>query len=136
MSLPDCAGTVTRVGLFPTQPALVQQRAHLARKGFSGLAVAGSDLDLLGLRLGIAGVGYVDAHRHASVLPPLQPGEELGFQELLGDEFHRAFRAAGMADVAPWTLENYAAKGVRIRRLGPLLAQRRLKFRAASPGTK
>jgi len=58
------------------------------------------------------------------------------FQELLGDEFARAFRSRGMADVIPWTLENYAAKHVRLRRLGPLLSQRRLRFRANSPGTR
>ena len=58
------------------------------------------------------------------------------FQELLGDEFARAFRARGFAECAPWTLENHVAKAVRIRRLAPLLAQRRLRFRAASPGTQ
>jgi predicted phage terminase large subunit-like protein len=62
--------------------------------------------------------------------------ETNAFQDLLGDEFVRAFRAAGLGEVAPWTLENYAPKAVRIRRLGPLLAQRRLRFRANSPGTK
>lgn len=58
------------------------------------------------------------------------------FQELLGDEFARAFRERGLADCAPWTLENHAPKAVRIRRLAPLLAQRRLRFRATSPGTR
>lgn len=58
------------------------------------------------------------------------------FQELLGDEFVREFRRAGLADVVPWTLENYAAKHVRIRRLGPLLSQRRLLFRSGSSGTR
>lgn len=58
------------------------------------------------------------------------------FQELLGDEFVREFRRADLADVIPWTLENYAAKHVRIRRLGPLLSQRRLLFHAGSPGTR
>lgn len=58
------------------------------------------------------------------------------FQELLGDEFVREFRDRGFPDFAPWTIENTIAKAVRIRRLGPLLSQRRLKFRANSPGTR
>lgn len=58
------------------------------------------------------------------------------FQELLGDEFARAFRAQGLPECAPWTIENHVPKLVRIRRLGPLLAQRRLRFRTASPGTR
>jgi predicted phage terminase large subunit-like protein len=79
----------------------------------------------------------VDGVEHYRRFRPHAFGMETNhFQELLGDEFARAFRAAGLADVAPWTLENYAPKAVRIRRLGPRLAQRRLKFRAASSGTR
>lgn len=58
------------------------------------------------------------------------------FQELLGDELVREARRRGRLDFAPWTITNTAAKNVRIRRLSPLLAQRRLTFRTRSPGTR
>jgi len=35
----------------------------------------------------------------------------------------------------PWPLENRVAKQVRIRRLSPYLAARRLRFKPHSPGT-
>ena len=58
------------------------------------------------------------------------------FQELLGDELVREAQRRGRHDFAPWTLTNTVAKCVRIRRLGPLLARRRLRFRSGSPGTR
>ncbi len=58
------------------------------------------------------------------------------FQELLNDEFARAFQRSGVLGVRPWAIENHVAKGVRIRRLGPYLASRRLRFKAGSPGTR
>jgi predicted phage terminase large subunit-like protein len=36
----------------------------------------------------------------------------------------------------PWPLENRVAKLVRIRRLSPYLAARRLRFKRHSPGTQ
>ena len=58
------------------------------------------------------------------------------FQELLGDEFEREASARGRATFAPWTIANHVPKGVRIRRLGPLLARRKLRFRASSASTR
>lgn len=58
------------------------------------------------------------------------------YQELLGGAFVEALAAAGLHDVVPWTLENTVNKRVRIRRLGPLLATRRLRFKRDSPGTR
>jgi predicted phage terminase large subunit-like protein len=58
------------------------------------------------------------------------------YQDLLGDEFVREFRLRGFPDFAPFTMENRAAKAVRIRKLGPLLSRRRLRFRRNSPGTQ
>lgn len=58
------------------------------------------------------------------------------FQELLGEELVREARRRGRYDFAPWSITNTAAKNVRIRRLAPLLAQRRLTFRSASAGTR
>jgi len=58
------------------------------------------------------------------------------FQELLADEFRRRVRAQGLVGAQPWTLENHVNKRVRIRRLGPLLARRRMRFLRGSPGAK
>jgi predicted phage terminase large subunit-like protein len=57
------------------------------------------------------------------------------FQDLLGDQFIEAFRAAGMWGVFPWSIENRVNKQIRIRRLGAFLSRRRMRFKAGSPGT-
>lgn len=57
------------------------------------------------------------------------------FQELLADDIINQSRTAGMAlPIVP--LNNQVNKLVRIRRLGPLLAQHRLRFRGGHPGTE
>ncbi len=56
------------------------------------------------------------------------------FQQLLADEFSAEFARQGLLGVQPWTLENHVNKRVRIRRLGPLLARRRIRFLRGSPG--
>lgn len=58
------------------------------------------------------------------------------YQELLAGEFESEFRRQGILGPRPTPLENHTAKQVRIRRLGPYLSSRRLKFLANSPGTK
>jgi predicted phage terminase large subunit-like protein len=58
------------------------------------------------------------------------------FQELLAGEFESEFRRQGILGARPLPIENRTNKQVRIRRLGPYLASRRVKFRAKSPGTK
>ncbi|MGA2031680.1 MAG: hypothetical protein ABSG68_05450 [Thermoguttaceae bacterium] len=58
------------------------------------------------------------------------------FQDLLRGEFEAEFRRQGMLAARPWPLENRVNKQVRIRRLGPYLSARRLRFRSGSPGTK
>ena len=55
--------------------------------------------------------------------------------ELLPLELKREFAQAGVLAANIQAVENTAAKEVRIRRWGPLLAQRRVRFRRASPGT-
>ena len=57
------------------------------------------------------------------------------FQELLGGEFVREFERQGLHGIRPWTLVNDVNKLVRIRRLSPHLAARRLRFKAGSPST-
>jgi len=58
------------------------------------------------------------------------------FQELLAEEFVRAFAEAGITACTPCAMHNYRNKNMRIRRLGPLLAQRRLRFLADCPDTR
>jgi predicted phage terminase large subunit-like protein len=58
------------------------------------------------------------------------------FQELLGEQFAAELRQAGLYDVQPFLLDNQINKRVRIRRLGPLLAARRLRFLSNSPSTR
>lgn len=60
--------------------------------------------------------------------------EANNFQELLGPEIEQALADLGVFGSAPQLIENRVRKQVRIRRLGPWLAQRRIKFKAGSPG--
>jgi predicted phage terminase large subunit-like protein len=58
------------------------------------------------------------------------------FQELLCDQFEEEFRGRKFWDVRPWTVDNRVNKRVRIRRLGPYLATRRMRFKSNSPATR
>jgi predicted phage terminase large subunit-like protein len=58
------------------------------------------------------------------------------FQELLGPDFAAELIRQGMIGTAPCSIENRTSKAARIRRLGPLLATRRLRFKTRSPGTR
>lgn len=58
------------------------------------------------------------------------------WQELLAGEFTAEFRRQGLFAIQPAAIRNYTNKHMRIRRLGPYLAQRRLRFRRRSPGVK
>lgn len=58
------------------------------------------------------------------------------FQELLCGEFAAEFARHGISHVIPAAIHNQASKLVRIRRLGPYLSQRRLRFLASSPSTR
>lgn len=58
------------------------------------------------------------------------------FQELLASDFADEFRRQGVHAGAVWTIDNRVNKLVRIRRLGPHLAARRLKFKSQSPATR
>jgi predicted phage terminase large subunit-like protein len=58
------------------------------------------------------------------------------FQELLCREFADAFAQRNMAYIVPSAIHNYAGKLVRIRRLGPYLSQRRLRFLSRSASTR
>ena len=56
------------------------------------------------------------------------------FQELFVAEFLRVGTEQGV-DLPIYPIENMVNKNVRIRRIGPYLAQRRMRFKARSPGT-
>lgn len=58
------------------------------------------------------------------------------YQELLAPDFAEEFRRQGILAAPPIALDNRVNKQVRIRRLGPHLAARRLRFKTGSPGTK
>ena len=57
------------------------------------------------------------------------------YQELLGGCFEEEFRRQGLL-LSAWTLDNRVNKRTRIRRLGPYLAQGRLRFKGDSAGTR
>ncbi len=68
--------------------------------------------------------------------PDLFGVESNQFQDLLAGEFETEFRRQGILAARPAPIENHTAKQVRIRRLGPYLSSRRLRFKANSPGTR
>ena len=57
------------------------------------------------------------------------------YQELLAGEFQAEFIRVGLAPTEISAIHNYVNKQLRIRRLGPYLSQRRIRFRANSPST-
>ncbi len=73
---------------------------------------------------------------HRQFQPHIFGVEANQFQELLGPEFESEFRRQGILGVHPWLIHNDANKRVRIRRLGPLLAARRIRLKADCPSTK
>jgi predicted phage terminase large subunit-like protein len=58
------------------------------------------------------------------------------FQELLCDEFVAEFARQGIHWCVPAAIHNHVNKQVRIRRLGPYLAQRKVRFLQGSPSTQ
>jgi hypothetical protein len=57
------------------------------------------------------------------------------YQELLIEEFTRAFREKKVRMTMPRRIDNFVNKNMRIRKIGPLLAQRRLRFLKKSKST-
>ncbi len=58
------------------------------------------------------------------------------YQELLAGELAAEFQRQQIAHIAPVGVHNSINKQVRIRRLGPYLSQRRLRFLAGSASTR
>jgi predicted phage terminase large subunit-like protein len=58
------------------------------------------------------------------------------YQELLCGEFATELQRQGLGYIVPAAIHNQASKLVRIRRLGPFLSQRRLRFLSQSMSTR
>lgn len=58
------------------------------------------------------------------------------FQELLCGEFKAEFCRRGLAGIVPAAIHNHVSKLVRIRRLGPLLSQKRIRFLSGNVATR
>lgn len=58
------------------------------------------------------------------------------FQELLGGEFAVELGRQRVLGIAPWAMENRVNKQTRIRRLGPYLSNRRIRFKSGSAGAR
>ena len=78
-----------------------------------------------------------DGAARCRVFQPLAFGVEANqYQELLAGEFVAEFERQQVGSIVPAAIHNYVNKQVRIRRLGPYLSQRRLRFLAGSASTK
>jgi predicted phage terminase large subunit-like protein len=99
----------------------------------------------------VGGVAYVEADMARRATPEmvkdgaalwqrLRPhvfGVEANqFQELLCGEIASEFRRQGIGHVVPAAIHNRVNKEMRIRRLGPWLSQRRMRFLRASKSTQ
>jgi len=74
--------------------------------------------------------------RYRTFRPDVFGVESNQFQDLLSGEFEAEFRRQGILAGRPRPIENRTNKQVRIRRLGPYLSGRRLRFKSNSPGTR
>jgi predicted phage terminase large subunit-like protein len=112
------------------------------RGDYSAYAMLGIDL---------AGVAHVEADLARRATPQLVADgaalcrrfrphmfgvEANQFQELLCGEIASEFRRQGISHVSPSAIHNHASKPMRIRRLGPWLAQHRMRFLRGSPSTR
>lgn len=78
-----------------------------------------------------------DGVEHYRAFAPDAFGVETNqYQELLADQFTAEFARQQVLAPRPYAIENHVSKQVRIRRLGPYLASRRLRFLTNSPGTR
>ncbi|TWT46499.1 phage terminase large subunit family protein [Botrimarina hoheduenensis] len=78
-----------------------------------------------------------DAVAHCQRFRPDAFGVESNqWQQLLAGEFIAEFHRQGLLGVVPSEMHNYTSKPMRIRRLGPYLSQRRIRFRRGSPGAE
>lgn len=123
--------------------ALDPSKGRDARRGdYSAYVLVGIDA---------AGVIYVEADLARRPTPQMvADGAELcrrfgphvfgveanQYQELLAGEIAAEFRRREIMHLVPALVHNYVNKQLRIRRLGPYLSQRRLRFLAGSASTR
>ncbi len=134
---------------FDTWPSRTVVRTIALDPSKGSDARAGDYAALVLLAIDEAGLVYLDAdlarrptsqtiERTVELCARFRPHalgvESNQFQELLADELERALRQRGLHGVSTWKIDNRVNKGVRIRRLGPHLARRRLRFLRGSPG--
>jgi len=136
------AKLVVRVlALDPAQGRDAAHSEHAQRSDYSALVLLGIDE---------RGTVYVEgdlrrrsfeamltdtAAAYQAFRPDLLAVETNLHHELLPLELRREFTRVGLLTANIQAVENTLSKAVRIRRWGPLLAQRRVRFRRASPGT-
>jgi predicted phage terminase large subunit-like protein len=129
-------------GLVIKTMALDPSKGHDGRRGdYSAYVMLGIDA---------AGVVWIEADLARRATPqmvadgvawcarfrPLAFGVEANqYQELLSGEIEAEFARQQVPPIPPAAIHNYANKQLRIRRLGPYLAQRRLRFLAGSAST-
>ncbi len=112
------------------------------RSDYSALVMAGVDprgviyLEADIARRAVAQIVADGVEAYSAFRPDAIGIEANQFQELLGAEFEAEFRRRGLLAARPWLIDNQVNKLVRIRRLGPYLASRRLRFKDRSPGTR
>jgi hypothetical protein len=123
--------------------ALDPSKGHDARRGdYSAYVMLGIDA---------VGVVYVEADLARRATPqmvadgaawcgrfrPLAFGVEANqYQELLAGEIAAEFERQQIAGIVPAAIHNHVNKQMRIRRLGPYLSQRRLRFLTGSASTR
>lgn len=123
--------------------ALDPSKGHDGRRGdYSAYVMLGIDA---------AGVIYVEADLARRPTPqivadgagwcrrfqPLAFGVEANqFQELLAGEIAAEFARQQLTHISPAAIHNHSNKQLRIRRLGPHLSQRRLRFLTGSASTR
>lgn len=136
---------------FDDWPARLRVKTMALDPSKGGDARRGDYSALVMLGIDAAGVLYVDADLARRPTPEIVAGgvawhrafqpdvfgvEANQFQELLAELFEAEFRRQGLLGPRPQPIENRTAKVVRIRRIGPYLAAKRLRFKRNSPGAR
>lgn len=136
---------------FTDWPTELQLRTLAIDPSKGGHETKGDYSAIVSLGIDPDGVLYVDADlarrptpqlvadgvQHVREFRPDVLGVEANqYQELLAGEFIAEFARQGVLGVTPWEITNTTAKVLRIRRLGPYLSQRRLRFKRGSTGAK
>lgn len=116
--------------------------AHAARGDYSAFVLLGlGDDGLLYVEADLARRSTPQLVAHGVALyrrfrPDAMGIEANLWQQLLADLFEAEFERQGLLGIEPWLIHNRVGKPVRIRRLGPYLEQRRLRFLRGSQSTR